>query len=209
MSVRAGGLEGDDKAAPWTSWFARAVFRSRKEFRLRISSPMRKGFWRCLGMRAGAATVLSRIHVTWPHQVALGASCCIEPDCYFKFDGIYAPGPRIVIGDGVFIGRGCEFNIRRRIEVGDNCLIASRCYFVDHDHGFASRSLPMGLQSDGVEAAILIEDDVWIGAGVVVLKGVRVGCGAIIAAGSVLTRSVGAYEVWGGVPARKLRDRPG
>lgn len=47
-----------------------------------------------------------------------------------------------------------------------------------------------------------------IGANVVVLKGVTIGRGAIIAAGSVLTRSVGEYEIWGGVPARKLRDRP-
>ncbi len=79
---------------------------------------------------------------------------------------------------------------------------------VDHDHAFSSKDVPMGKQPGGAEARIDIEQDVWIGANVVVLNGVRISRGAIVAAGSVLTRSVGAYEIWGGVPARKLRERP-
>jgi len=190
------------------SFFARAVFRLRANDRLYLAEAARTAYWRALGMHVGKRTTMPRIHVTWPHQVSLGADCKLEHDCYFKFDGIYQPGPTLKFGDQVFIGAGCEFNIRVGISVGDHTLIASGCRFVDHDHGFSSRAIPMGYQTDGAESPIVIEDDVWIGANTMVLKGVTIGRGAIVAAGAVLTRPVGAYEIWGGVPARKLSDRP-
>ncbi|MEP1334551.1 MAG: DapH/DapD/GlmU-related protein [Lentilitoribacter sp.] len=56
-------------------------------------------------------------------------------------------------------------------------------------------------------APIVIEDDVWLGARVTVLPGISIAQGAIIAAGSVVTKPVPAYEIWGGVPARKLGQR--
>ena len=187
---------------------ARILFRLRALAREHLVARPRTLAWRAAGLRAGAGTLLPRIHVTWPHQVAFGARCVLEPGSTFKFDGIWRRGPAMRFGDDVFIGRDCEFNVRRRFEIGANGLIASGCRFVDHDHGFADRSRPMNQQADGAEVPIVIADDVWIGANVVVLKGVTIGRGAIIAAGSVLTRSVGEYEIWGGLPARKLRDRP-
>lgn len=54
---------------------------------------------------------------------------------------------------------------------------------------------------------IVIEKDVWCGANVTVLKGVTIGKGSVIAAGAVVTKNVGEYEIWGGVPARKIKDR--
>lgn len=53
----------------------------------------------------------------------------------------------------------------------------------------------------------VLEADVWLGANVTVKSGVRIGCGAVIGAGSVVTRDVPPYEIWAGVPARKIRDR--
>ena len=159
-------------------------------------------------MHCGPGTRLPRIHVNWPHQVSLGSRCHLERGSQFKFDGYWQPGPSLIFGDDVFIGTHCEFNIRKGIRVGSHCLIASGCRFIDHDHGFATRSMPMAVQTTGAEAEIVLEDDVWIGADVTVLKGVTIHQGAIIAAGSVLTKSVGAFEIWGGVPAKKLRDRP-
>jgi len=168
---------------------------------------LRTAWWRMLGMQIGAGTLLPRVHVTWPHQVSLGAECALEHDIYFKFDGIWAPGPSIIIRDHVFIGFGCEFNVRRKVEIGSDCLIASGCKFVDHDHGTNRRDVPMREQADGPEAEIVIGPDVWIGANVVVLKGVRIGQGAIVAAAAVVTKAIGQYEIWGGVPARKLGER--
>jgi acetyltransferase-like isoleucine patch superfamily enzyme len=59
-----------------------------------------------------------------------------------------------------------------------------------------------------VESVIVLGDDVWIGANVVVLKGATIGHGAIVAAGSVVSKAIPPFEIWGGVPARKLLDRP-
>ena len=181
-------------------------------FRLRANAAraiagVRTAWWRGLGMKLGRGTTLPKIHLTWPHQVSLGAECVLEHGIYFKYDGIWAPGPSIVLHDRVFLGFGCEFNARRRIEIGADCLIASGCKFIDHDHGATRRDLPMRLQAEGAEAEIVLAADVWLGANVVVLKGVRIGRGAIVAAGAVVTTNIPEYEIWGGVPARKIGQR--
>lgn len=184
----------------------RATFRLRT-IAARTAAQVRTAYWRALGMQIGAGTLLPRVRVTWPHQVSLGANCALEHDIYFKFDGIWAPGASIFIRDRVFIGFGCEFNVRRKVEIGADCLVASGCKFIDHDHGTTRRDIPMRDQTGGAEAEIIVEPDVWLGANVVVLKGVRIGRGAIVAAGAVVTKDVGSYEIWGGIPARKLADR--
>lgn len=165
--------------------------------------------WRAQGMQIGPGTLLPRVHLTWPHQVSLGRDCHLEPGIFFKYDGIYAPGPSIFVGDRTFLGRGCEFNVTRRVEIGPDCLIGSGCKFVDHDHGSARGEVPMNRQTTGAEAEIVLGADVWLGANVVVLKGVQIGRGAIVAAGAVVTKSVPDYEIWGGVPARKVAERAG
>ena len=190
-----------------TSHSDRAVFRFRATAADAVAE-LRTAWWRALGMEIGTGTRLPQVRVTWPHQVSLGDNCTLESDIYFKFDGIWAPGPSIVIRERVFIGLGCEFNIRKKIEVGANCLIASGCKFIDHDHGTARRDAPMNQQADGAEAEIIVEEDVWLGVNVIVLKGVQIGRGAIVAAGAVVTKDIGAYEIWGGVPARKIGERP-
>ncbi|MGI9087855.1 MAG: acyltransferase [Chthoniobacterales bacterium] len=184
----------------------------RLNFRLRASlatmrAQLRTACWRMLGMEIGPGTLLPRVHVTWPHQVSLGADCSFEHDIYFKYDGVRAPGPTIFIRDRVFIGFGCEFNARRRIEIGADCLIASGCKFIDHDHGSAQRDLPMRAQPLGAEAEIILADDVWLGVNVVVLKGVHIARGAIVGAGAVVTHDIPEYEIWAGVPARKIGER--
>ena len=190
-----------------TSLVARIVFRLRAISHHLLAFP-RTLYWKACGRAAGPGTFLPSIHVTWPHQVSFGSRCNLEHGSYFKFDGTWQPGPRLIFADDVFIGTGCEFNIRQGISVGAHCLIASGCRFIDHDHCYSDRATPIASQSSGTEAKIVLEEDVWIGANVIVLKGVTIHRGAIIAAGSVLTKSVGPFEIWGGAPAKKLKDRP-
>lgn len=170
-------------------------------------SETRKMHYQLLGLRIGKNTCLPACRITWPHNVKIGSNCVLEDNIYFKHDGPYLDQETITIGDNTFVGTGVEFNIREGIEIGDNCLIASGCRFIDHDHGFDTRDVPLGLQR-GIEEKICLEQDVWIGANAIILKGVRIGHGAIIGAGALVTKNVPAYEIWGGVPARKIAVRP-
>lgn len=168
-----------------------------------VGSPMelwRKAILRLRGMRIGAGTRMPRALIPWPHQVRLGANCTLQPDIFFNYSHFWTPGPSMIFGDRVFIGRGCEFNIREKIIVGEDCLIASGCTFVDSNHGRAA-STAMNAQPLHT-APIILGRNVWLGAQCVVLKGVHIGDGAVIGAGSVVTKSVPAGETWAGVPAR-------
>ena len=84
-------------------------------------------------------------------------------------------------------------------------MIASGCKFIDHDHGVNLIQL-MRLQP-GPEKSIDIGSNVWIGFNVIVLKGVTIHDGAIVAAGSVVTKDIGINEIWAGVPAKKIGER--
>ncbi len=185
----------------------KAGFVLRNRFFLGIASFFRKFYWRILGMRIGKNTEIPHLFVTWPHKVSLGKNCRLEHGIYFKYDGIWDSGIAIDIGDNTFVGSHCEFNITKEIRIGRNGLIASGCRFIDHDHGYIDRTIPMN-RSMAIEAPITIAEDVWIGCNAVILKGVTIGKGSIIAAGAVVNKSVPAYEIWGGIPAQKVGVRP-
>ena len=166
---------------------------------------LRTLYWRVQGMRIGKRTKLSRLYARWPHKVSLGDRVSLEHDVYFNDPNGYSDGVSIRIGDGTFIGTGCEFNISTGLTVGSSCLIAAGSRFIDHNHG-TEFGAAMKDQRE-TAAAIALGPDVWIGANVIVLKGVTIGEGAIVAAGSVVTRTVSPYTIVGGVPARQLRER--
>jgi acetyltransferase-like isoleucine patch superfamily enzyme len=170
-----------------------------------LLSLLRKTRYTLLGMKIGGGTTIPKLYTTWPNQVAIGKNCTLEPNIYFKFDGIWQSGPSIHIGNHVFLGTGCEFNISLGITIGDNSLIASGCRFIDHDHGMLL-GLPMRTQPS-TQKAIQLGNDVWLGCNVVVLKGVKIGDGAIVAAGAIVTKSILPNEIWAGVPARKIGQR--
>lgn len=116
------------------------------------------------------------------------------------------------LGGSVSIGHHCSLNARcvlygtGGLSIGNFVRIAAHTVLVAAMHRFDRRDVPIHLQgSDAV--GIVIEDDVWIGAGVTVLDGVRIGSGAVIAAGAVVVKSVPPMTIVGGVPARTIRER--
>jgi acetyltransferase-like isoleucine patch superfamily enzyme len=166
---------------------------------------IRKIYLQVLGGRVGRGTRISPCRVPWPHQLAIGEKCILEPHIHFKYDWFWRPGPNIIIGNRVFVGRGVEFNIQGRIRIGDDSLIASGCVFIDHDHGM-NLAQPMRIQSQEARP-IEVGKDVWIGANTVVLKGIEIGDGAVVGAGSVVTKSIPANEIWCGNPVRRIGER--
>ncbi len=181
-------------------------------FRLKADAALRPHLrrlgWTFQGAEIGSGTRMpSGVTMNWPHQVRLGANCVLEEDISFKFSDSWKPGPSIVIGDRAFLGRGCEFNSTGSITVGHDALIASGCRFIDHDHDIVREGEAMNKRPNRT-VPIALGNDVWLGVNVVVLKGVTIGDGAVVGAGAVVTKSIPAYEIWAGVPARKIGERP-
>lgn len=185
---------------------ARFLFRFKTEFIIRPVTALRTTWLRFQGMVIGTGTDLPHCYITWPHQVSFGNYCRIEHDVYFHYDGIFQPGPSISFGNNCFIGAGSEFNINQSFTAGDFCLIGAGSRFIDHGHN--SRGLAEELfSSRGFSNPIVLGDYVWIGANCVILHGIRIGNGAIIGAGSCVTKDVPDNQIWGGTPARMIGTR--
>lgn len=118
-------------------------------------------------------------------------------------------GGSISIGAHSFVHTHCLLSAYLApIHIGCRVMIAANCVFYPYNHGFAPdkdiRDQP--LESQG---GIIIEDNAWIGTGVIVLDGVRIGKGAVVGAGSIVTKDVPDGAVVGGSPARLLKWRGG
>lgn len=112
----------------------------------------------------------------------------------------------ITFGKGSYCGEFCVFGSNASIEIGRNVMIAAAVTIRDTDHIYQDCTTPMS--SQGINSTpVLIEDDVWIGHGVTILKGVHIGTGVIIAAGAVVTKNIPSYSIGGGVPAKIIGSR--
>ncbi len=115
---------------------------------------------------------------------------------------------------GIKIGRDClvgEYSVIRGqggVEIGDRVYTSPFTQIIAVNHVFDDPTRPFVQQGITAEG-IVIEDDVWLGAGAVVTDGVRVGRGAVVAAGAVVTRDVPPHTVVGGVPARVIKEIDG
>lgn len=111
----------------------------------------------------------------------------------------------IAIGDRTTVGFNTFIYASSRISIGSDCMIAPFVYLVDSNHGIKKKFL-MNQQSNTC-GPITINNDVWIGAHSVVLPGVTIGEGAVVAAGSVVNKDIDPYSIVGGVPAKLIGER--
>jgi acetyltransferase-like isoleucine patch superfamily enzyme len=119
-------------------------------------------------------------------------------------------GGTITLGEDCFLGDGVilQSYVGTSIRIGNHVMIAKGCGVYASNHGHASLALPMKAQGE-TGKGIVIGDDVWIGANAVVLDGTRIGKGAILGAGAVVTRDVPPFTMVGGVPAVQIALRTG
>lgn len=108
-------------------------------------------------------------------------------------------------GEYCYVSAGCM--IGGRVRLRDYVMLGPRVSFVGDDHCFDVPGIPMIFAGRPELRETLVDSDVWIGLGSIIMTGVHIGRGSIIAAGSVVTKSIPPYEIWGGVPARRIRAR--
>ena len=120
-----------------------------------------------------------------------------------KLELATGPGGRIEIGERAFINYGTSLGASLAVTTGANCLIGTHCLIIDDDF---HRLEPERRSERPEPKPIVIEDNVWLGARVIVLPGVTIGEGSAIGAGSVVTRDIPPRSLAVGVPAKVIRD---
>ena len=104
-----------------------------------------------------------------------------------------------------FIGRNCVITSKESVTIKKGCLIAEMVVIRDQDHDIDIMEMENKIDKF-LTAPVMIEENVWVASKATVLKGVKIGKYAIIAASAVVTKDVPAYEVWGGIPAKFIKQ---
>ncbi len=135
------------------------------------------------------------------HLGACGKNTNIRPSASL------ANSKNIFIGENVHVQRHVYIwsGENSKIMIGDNTIIGPGTFITSDNHGVEKNQLIRDQQ--GIEKDVKIGSDVWCGAYTIILPGVTIGNGAVIAAGSVVTKDVMAYTIIGGVPAKQIGER--
>lgn len=145
------------------------------------------------------------IIATVKRGVYIGNNCTIKSGCSISGFGVLSQlGESLHIGNNVGISENCFIQVRGRIEISDDVMIGPGTTVISENHVYHSDKIPIRMQ--GVtRQGVSIGENVWIGANCTILDGVTIGGDSIVAAGSVVTRSIPAGSIYGGVPAKFIK----
>lgn len=165
------------------------------------------------------------VAIRHPHKIVIGDNVVIDDSCCLDAKGTDNTGIRI--GNGVFVGRNtilsckngdividdaanigfnCEIFSAARVRVGKSVLMAAYTYLVGGDHLYDRVDIPV-LEQGRTARGIDVDDNVWLGAHVVVTDGSHVARDAIIGAGAVVVGDIPEFSIATGIPAKVMRDR--
>src|SRR5512138_56480 len=187
-------------------------------------------FYRLILRMDGAAAIESRVRLRFADHIWLGHGAYLDEGVYLHAcpQGIEIgarsivmhgavlhvynfrdmPHSRIKIGSDCLVGEYSVIRGQGGVEIGDRVYTSPFTQIIAVNHVFDDPTRPFidqGITAEG----IVIEDDVWLGAGAVITDGVRVGKGAVVAAGAVVTKDVPPHTVVGGVPAKLIKTIDG
>ena len=159
----------------------------------------------CPGVTVSEGVTISRsvkLQATDGGEIIIGKGCYLSQGA-----SVIAKGARVELGENTFIGLWSTIVSISGINIGRDCLVAERITIRDQNH-VINGDLSIPISRAGFESApILIGNNVWLGAGVIVLKGVCLGDGSVVAANAVVTESVKELQVVAGVPAKLINTR--
>jgi acetyltransferase-like isoleucine patch superfamily enzyme len=140
-------------------------------------------------------------------RIALGGQVRLSGKSAFGFSNRHRAEPELRIGDDTFIGHACSIGVADSVHIGSHCYLAGRVTVRDfdgHPVDAMQRRAKLPTPPEGIRP-IVIGDDVWIGAGAVILKGVTIGPRSIVGAGAVVAKDVPPDAVVVGNPARVVK----
>jgi acetyltransferase-like isoleucine patch superfamily enzyme len=145
---------------------------------------------------------LSRQKIIIGERVSIGKFAIIRPTN--SYGGEIGEG--LKIGNNSNIGPYCYIGCSGYIEIGNNVMISPRVSIYAENHVFDRTDITM--KEQGVNRQFVkIEDDCWVAANSIILAGVTIGKGSVIAAGSIVTKDIPPYSIVAGVPARVIKQR--
>ena len=139
-----------------------------------------------------------------PHRIAIGSGVFVGAGAWLQVldaDG----GVALEIGDGASIAEGCVLSTAGSVRLGTKVSFARNVYVADHSHRYEDTTRPSLEQGITDVQPVAIGDWAWLGENVMVMPGVRIGRGAVIAANSVVSRDIPDFSVAAGAPARIVR----
>lgn len=134
-----------------------------------------------------------------PLFLSMGNAVNVEKGVHF--------GSGAIVSIGDYSGLGINCRINGPVMIGKDVMMGPDVMIVARNHRFDRVDIPMRLQGEGKPKPVIIDDDVWIGARVILLPGIHIGTGAVIGAGAVVTKDVQNYAIVGGNPARLIKYR--
>ena len=140
-------------------------------------------------------------------KIIIGSQVHISGLIGLYFSSHAPEAPEFSIGDGTFIGDDTTFSMAKGISIGNDCLISGGCVFQDNDgHPLDAKERKAGnhVSQDEVHQ-VVIEDNVWIGARVTVLKGVTIGENSVVGTGAIVTEDIPAGSLAVGNPAKVIK----
>jgi len=174
----------------------------RRKLKLEIGIRIRRLIFRIKGCDLGRnVEILRNVSIKkWG-----GCSVRIGANSRIREGVIIQTAEGLDVGENSDLGPYCV--IYGNVKIGDFVMLSPHITIAAGNHNFMSRKMPMR-QQGSESKPIVIEHDVWIGANAVILGGVTIKKGAIIAAGAVVVKDVPEYSIVGGIPSRVIKDRP-
>lgn len=149
-------------------------------------------------------------NIFWPikHFIIKASLKSVGTNFRFGNDSNFNDHRLIEIGNNVFFGQRTTINCIVPVIIGNKVMFGPEVVIMGGDHNFSEPGLPMrDVKNGGINLPIVIEDDVWIGARTIILKGVSIGEGSVIGAGSIITRSTLPYSINFGQPSKFIKCR--